>query len=212
MVSRLKLVVEGTLGAGNEEAWSVGFNFEPPADTVTPSQVQGWADNIVGAASTVFSATLLQRLSTSGRITAIRTLFYAAEGPALYSGLSFLPTPLPGTGSISLPPQCAVCVTLITDVAGRRYRGRYYWPTLTGSMSNNLKFAVPAGTAIAHASMLTELAERFPGPNVIRPAVYSAAGNVLTPVSAVRVGDVLDTQRRRRDNLTELFQGAVVPQ
>ena len=211
MVSRLKFIIEGTLGQGNEEAWSVGLHFRPPpGDPVSPSAVQGWCDNIVGAASTVFGTSLLQRLSTSGRITQVRANLYGDTGPAVYSGLSIFPSPLQGTGSITLPPQASVCVSLITGVSGRRFRGRFYWPALTGSMSNNLKFDVPAGTAIAYATMLTEIATRFPGDVDVAPVVYSQASDVLTPVSAVRVGDVLDTQRRRRDALTELFQQAPV--
>lgn len=210
MVERLRFTIEGDLGAGLEQ-WSSGCAFRPaPGFAADPADVQGWCENIYNAAATVFPVAVLNRMSSGCRITGVRAQYYGPSGPALYSGFRAFTTPLAGQGTISMPPQCSMVVSLLTSIAGRKFRGRMYWPNLAGSMTSSMKLTVPAGTATGFATMLNEIASRYPGPDIIEPAVYSAVDQALTSVTSVRVGDVVDTQRRRRDALTEIYQEAAL--
>lgn len=42
-------------------------------------------------------------------------------------------------------------------------------------------------------------------------SVYSPSKGILTPVTSIRVGDVFDVQRRRRDDMTEQYSSQVYP-
>jgi hypothetical protein len=45
----------------------------------------------------------------------------------------------------------------------------------------------------------------------VTPVVRNRTGHISTTVTSARVGDVIDTQRRRRNKLTETFVVVAVP-
>lgn len=114
-------------------------------------------------------------------------------------------------------PQLSTCVSLLTAVTrGRASRGRFYVPT--GAMG------VDSGTGRmtqSDAQTMTLAAQTFvnalnnqPGIDVNNPRVVVAsalgAPGPVRDVTAVAVGDVLDTQRRRRNDLPEVYTTAGV--
>lgn len=214
MVQRLKLVIGGTIGGGVEE-WSTSCHYSYPTGEVDGDALSTWA----GEVKTLFGAitaypelkTVLSSAVTIGNVSAYG---YPASGPAEFVGTSGN-VAQPGTGSASLPPQIALTATLRTALAGRRNRGRMYWPAMGADfgISAGQSFRYPNGGALADdiASYLTSIGDAWPGPTAIVPVVYSAVADTLTPVSEVSVGDVFDTQRRRRDEMVENYQSAPVP-
>lgn len=117
----------------------------------------------------------------------------------IVSGAAYAATGLGG----ALPPQCSIVATLRTGFASRSDTGRFYLPgpadvnltttgrlstAATGDISAELVAAFEAGNG---ASLGTEV------------IVYSRTHRSTVTVLSVDVGDVIDTQRRRRDKLIE---------
>jgi hypothetical protein len=114
-----------------------------------------------------------------------------------------------GTASQALPPECAVCVSLygyarnsfVPDA--RRKRGRLYLPGLStpyltseGLLGTGGTGAIATfGQGLAEALWDTELDSDHRGQLVIA----SRTGNLLSPVSYVRVDNHVDVQRRRQN-------------
>lgn len=99
--------------------------------------------------------------------------------------------------SNALPPQCAITVTFITDVRrrwGRFYIGGLSTPTLgtnTGRVSNDQAdgIADAAGAAFFNSAANWKV------------QVYGGGSPSSLPVRSIRVDDVFDVQRRRRNDL-----------
>jgi len=109
------------------------------------------------------------------------------------------------SGDSSLPPQVSVCVSFNTATAGSRARGRMFLPApdttalvATGRLSSAFRTAV--GPALQTYFNTMEAG----GHQVM---VVSSVGAVYTPyaVNNIRLGDVLDTQRRRRNSIAEVY-------
>lgn len=113
--------------------------------------------------------------------------------------------PVAGTGGGNqLPHEVSVVVSLKTSIASRRGRGRMYLPAPAyGSLttSGRLDFTIRDDIAQAAATYCATDAV-----NEMVAVVASKTGSLLTPVTQVRVGDVFDSQRRRRDSLIEAYK------
>jgi len=110
---------------------------------------------------------------------------------------------LAGTDStgVLLPPQLAVVCSLRTGVlASRAERGRFYMP---GPASDALDTGVLATATVG--TYITGLGAMFSAMTGagLSPAIYSRSAHTVKLVTEYDVGNVLDTQRRRRDKLTE---------
>ena len=116
-----------------------------------------------------------------------------------------------GTGTNNHPFQTAIAVSLRTAHPGPSGRGRIYWPAtgavisdstlrpnstlMTALVTDTKTYLKAIESAIAaQALVTTEL------------AVWSRLGAQLYPVHTLLAGDVLDSQRRRRDALVETYQ------
>lgn len=106
------------------------------------------------------------------------------------------------------PPQLSLAVSTVTaKVRGRGSKGRWFPPTavannaLTGGVVGG---SMPAAAATSAAQLITDVNGAVGGSCV----VYSFIGQTNNEIIAVRVGQVLDTQRRRRRSLPELYVSA----
>lgn len=109
-----------------------------------------------------------------------------------------------------LPAQCSPCVSLTTATAGSRARGRMFLPppdtttlTASGRMSAQSRTDLVAALDTFFGTMSSNGADCV---------VVSAVGGVYTtyPVNTIRLGDVFDTQRRRRNNIAEVYTSAAI--
>jgi hypothetical protein len=100
------------------------------------------------------------------------------------------------------PLQVAGVVSLMTPRAGSSGRGRVFLPQLRFPMGDQWRYATAAvdEVAVAFAGFLADLE-----PIVGAAQVFSYKG-FHSPVSAVRVGDVPDTQRSRREQMDEAYR------
>lgn len=124
-------------------------------------------------------------------------------------------TPPAGPGTSLIPAQNSVVLSLRTANATRKGRGRMYLPGLgnggldTSGMVNPTARGnvATAGAALMAAVQYTQGV----GPALeIAPVVIGQAGATFFKVKRCSVGSVVDAQRRRRLQLTEVYANADV--
>jgi len=107
----------------------------------------------------------------------------------------------------SLPPQVALAVTLRTALATRAGRGRIYLPPFAVSQVVNSRMnATNKGTTLtAVKGMFDTLIS-----DGHTPVLYGRTAHTVTPITTLALGDVFDTQRRRRDAYAETYTSTAV--
>jgi hypothetical protein len=109
-----------------------------------------------------------------------------------------------------LPAQCSPCISLTTATAGSRARGRMFLPPLAAAALSSVGriSSTPRG-------LILGVLDTFFGAmsaNAADCVVVSSVGGVYTtyPVNTIRLGDVIDTQRRRRNTIAEVYSSAAI--
>lgn len=121
-----------------------------------------------------------------------------------------------GTGSLRLPMQAAIVCSLRTNSPGGSGRGRNYWPALGATLDTQGRLSTPTALGIAndfktyYAAMASALATNFTGIS-FNLAVRSKETKSTPHVVRLQVGNVIDTQRRRRDAVPEAYQTVTIP-
>lgn len=114
-----------------------------------------------------------------------------------------------GLGGLStdegLPPQVAPCVSFVTATAGSRARGRMFLPAPDRTALTSAGRILAAYRTAWVAALQTYFNTMEAAGHVTQ--VVSSVGAVYTPyaVNAIRIGDVFDTQRRRRNSIAEVY-------
>lgn len=100
----------------------------------------------------------------------------------------------------SLPYQCAPAVSFRTNLATRAGRGRFYAPSLAVEFVAGGKMTSAAQTALLAGAedMVNSLTAAG-----LTTVLYGRTSHATQEVTRVDVGDVIDTQRRRRNKLVE---------
>lgn len=212
-MAHYRLSIVGTLGA-SPEVFSTGCAYVATGPPPTQGALNAWADAamIVMSGSNAGAVWFRGNISVSSYITNVRIYYYPSVGAPATLGAISTPASASGSGATVHPPQCATVVTLQTGIPGASYRGRMYVPMLAGSIGSGLtRTDLSASTATNFASLLEVLGSTASGGLADDPAVVSAAAGAVTPVTSVRIGNVVDTQRRRRDALNETFYSAPIP-
>jgi hypothetical protein len=138
---------------------------------------------------------------------------YAQGSPALLTYK--IPYPAFGGSTSVLPLQNSIAVSHRTQQTGPRGRGRSFWPAIDadsigadGTIGQTLREAIAGLQAV----LLTDLTLSTDGAgfNVI-PAVLAPSRVDYALINQVRVGSVMDTQRRRRNKIVEVYSNEAVP-
>ena len=111
------------------------------------------------------------------------------------------------------PPQSTVVVSHMTDGAGGRNRGRVYVP-FHGGTDNSQLLTSGVLTALSgnEVALFHALAAGVDLDTAyVTPAVISRQYRTYSTITAVRVGDEVDTQRRRRNARNEVYTSYPVP-
>lgn len=208
MANRLLFRIEGTMGSPAVENFSIGVNYAGVGGSglgdaaVLQDLAQSMADFL--ETGTSFQAAL-DELSTGVFLTRVSTYGYQGTGPAAAAGQAQISPGRQGSGTIDCPFQVARVISLLTGLPGARNRGRIYVPALSAGPSITGKSNPVPGYLAAWKVIFDQVATEWTGSAPIELGVYSASNDTVTPVTQLRAGDVLDTQRRRRDGLSEVY-------
>lgn len=214
-----RVTISGTMFGGTE-VWSTGFflgqesaDAEPGTGAMALDILAAWRTFYEHTNSKMSSAYITSQV----KIAAIGTDGHTDPGDVNYAYPS---TELNGAnGAVILPPQCALVVTLMSDrPRGKASKGRMYLPGLAampdlstgkllsatvGLIADNLKTFFDTIAASTNINDELILAAKASGPLGILPAQNDY-------VETLKVGDVIDTQRRRRNGLTETYTSRVL--
>lgn len=133
---------------------------------------------------------------------------YASGTPCLLTWTSSYPV---GTnGGDLLPLQNAAVASHRTLQTGRAGRGRAFLPGLTKSATDTdsrISSTVQGGLLSAQVALLEGLSYSgvLPGDPHVRPVVTGGNFTRYGVINQVRVGNIMDTQRRRRKSLPETY-------
>lgn len=199
---------------GTDEIGSFGFHMALPSGDISVSNYLGTGTNITAIAQACldFWNTNANDIPSGWGLSSTKIALIEADGkynPVAPAYEFIHENPVPGPTPVASAPQLSAVVTL-TSIRPRdpgRYN-RFYVPT-TAASNGPYKIQPTATASLAETTvdMLQEITTVMQQtiPN-IRPAVMSASGSGFnTSVETVRVGDVIDTQRRRRNKVAETY-------
>lgn len=203
-----RMILAGSLPGG--EVWSVGCAYKRE-DVITDNVIRDY-EALLDQANEVWdiiaawptSHPLRRLLSTGGSIQTVRWEYL--DGQTLEQAAEVSRTPVVGDGNMTKVFQTSLVFSLLSGRPGRSYRGRMYWPGLGAAISFSTgRLSTPTAQQAADAMsvFLKDAGRRGGGQPDVDPVIYSPKLDIVTPVTQVEVGDVLDTQRRRRDALVE---------
>ena len=211
----IRLVASGTT-VGGSEIWSTSWSIRAPftsgdrADEIEANFLPGavaairsWFTSADACVHTTATLDLVKAnmVGPDGRYVSSDETVLAEVAPPVNGGKS---------GSF-LPPQCTVAVSLLTgSTRGLAHRGRFYPPaTAVGvdSATGGLVQSEQQSMATAAATLISAL-NAIEGYEVI--VASDTREGAFRAVTAVEVGSVIDTQRRRRSALPEQYLRAAV--
>lgn len=211
----IKVTIKGSFISG--EVWSInptfGFgDFGSISPTVSEMNAAAVAVNAVNPGTG-----MLGLLSTGASITGCRIEARSLDGTLQAVSENNRSSALAGTGTPLCPPQTSVAISLRTDTAGGRGRGRLYWPALNVTLStstlrwNNTQMSTILGETKTYLSALSEALNTAFGETNAALDVWSRANAARPYVTSIMLGNVVDTQRRRRDTMPEAYIAVAYP-
>lgn len=198
----------GPQGAPVEEfAFGIRMGIPGVVNPALPAATQAAADEFHEAFKAYMGAPGLDFIAD---VATRETKLYeiGANGRIIATPLVATGEPTIGTGTRKTPWQCAIAVTLFTGGLGKGRFGRYYLPptevtlgvdgTLTDSFQTN-----HADQAALFVEALNDIGSTRGGVSAVVASKIGVGTNKR--VTSIRVGQVVDTQRRRRRSLDEAY-------
>lgn len=198
-----------------QEIWVNSINFGKETADVGYSGVDlsAYAESVAEHVSTWFSDAR-SAISPYAQLEWVKLAVISKEG--LYvkeAGIYDLDTPVPGAYAgldNTIAPQLSIAQTFTTSVLrGPGRFGRIYPPINAVSVEHTGKVAPTRvlGQAQATAKLLTDINTELGSLDTgVRAIVASKVGNgVNAAIRGVKVGDVVDTQRSRRNAFEESY-------
>lgn len=208
------VTISGTMLGGNE-IWQTGFymgklngDSEVPAqataDFIRDKWLAIWTNGANGFNQAfTFNQVKMARLGLDGRYdgSAVVTSFPGAAAQG-------------GAGGGPLPPQVSLVATTIAGSGkGLAGKGRMYLPGISFAIDNTGHLGNIETQKVA--DYLTQFFQDiYADPSTPDVAINASKGSAKflgvgarnVPINGIRVGNVYDTQRRRRDALTETYK------
>lgn len=203
-----RLRIQGSLPQG--EVWSINPSFIGNFDTSPPSTaaLEDWAQNAADFLQTSTPTNLLGVLSSAATIDSVRAEAYGTDGRLENYAEAPLTASRAGTGTLNCPVITSLVCSLYTGIPGRSFRGRFYWPGLgLGLDADTGRIPITAAATLAgdFNTMLVGLQASAPSTPALVLGVYSKTRGSGTAVTQLRVGDIPDSWRGRRDAVQEAY-------
>jgi len=205
--------IQGSLPGS--EVWNCGLRTGVIGGIPSNANLAAAATTVANAFATVFTTTN-NSIGTTVTLDQVTARFINAAGATVDLASNPPAATTIGSGSVTKPNQCAVVVTLLTQSPTRRGRGRIYLPVLAGAMSNG-RMAGTQTNSLAdtmrtcintiNTAITTSLSAQICVQSQVAP-LTAASVNLVT---GIRVGDIIDTQRGRRDGMSEAYSLRNIP-
>jgi hypothetical protein len=213
-----RVTFSGTMFGGAEQ-WSTGFwlgqegsDAQDPTDAMATYLLDAWrvffnkGDTSISSQYSTTQCKVAQFLDT-GR-TDLTKVHYAFPTTALVGG----------NASETLPPQCSIVATLLSDrPRGLASKGRMYLPGIATAVGINGKMSTIRRDTIALNLRAFFNTVRAGTDFTDRPILVAKGIGPLPALTAqndyiqtIRIGDVIDTQRRRRNQLVESYKTEIL--
>lgn len=213
-----RVTMSGSMYAGGE-IWTTGF-YAGGTGTDAPEPTDAMAEMVADEWQTFFTSVSV-KVAYLFKTATIKVTPISAAGvidvPKIKS-FSY-PTAIEGahTGNGN-PPQCSVVATLIADSGvGLAGKGRMYLPGIGSGIDTTGHLATSDANAIASAlaTFFANVNGSFDNPGLAinashRPIVIGDPTPINRVLTSVRVGNVFDTQRRRRNALAETYSSDTI--
>lgn len=199
---------------GGSEIWTTGFYAgNVDSDSAVPNE--SMAQTVKDAWQTFFTATS-SVIGYTWQTLGVKVAQLNTDGTTNLDAVvtSYYTTPISGqSAGAGFPPQISVVATLLADNGrGLAGKGRMYLPGVCPGITGTGHLTVGANNTIANSmsTFFEDIAADFDSPGLLinaskgRKAPLIGAG-VSRQVTHIRVGDVYDTQRRRRNQLVESY-------
>lgn len=198
---------QDTTNTHAEVNWT-GRSQGTPGATIGAQEQGQLAEAMYTFCSTIKGAQALQFRWTHVKLAGIYPL--NGEGKYATPASSFtFKTPVAPTLTNTMPPQDAICVSLRTNVVGRRGRGRVFIPGATvNALTADGLVASATRTLLANAMVnLVDSLENstFGNDGSYRVVICSAGSTTGVIPREVRVGDEWDSQRSRENARNETY-------
>lgn len=205
---------------GGQEEWNTGFYLGSETADLTPDPTLLEAQTIAGLWQTFFTAANAG-ISNDYRTIGVKVAQVGAAGNVDSSLTQFYnyPTAITGNNSgANFPPQISLVATLATIRArGHGSKGRMYLPGVMHSVDASGRIET------ANVVFIINLLKTFfdavnahadiPGVVVLNSAQVTtpvARAAVINEIQSLKIGNVYDTQRRRRAQLQESYSTAAL--
>jgi hypothetical protein len=208
-----RVTLSGTMFGGAEQ-WSTGFFLGQESANAADGSTAA-CDAILNAWRTFFTSTTSyvssQYVTTQCKIAKINTDGHTDLAKVFYG---YPATALVGQqGTNTHPPQCTLALTLQSDrPRGLASKGRMYLPGISAAMQGDGKISAANRDSIC-LNMKTFFDTIAANADVPDTLILAAKGTGPFPeftaqndfVQTIKLGNVIDTQRRRRNGLVESY-------
>jgi len=211
----IRVSIVGSAPGG--EVWSVNPVWQiggvSTAEDITTDEAATMATAV---AAIVTPTPLLLAMNPGFRVVSARVEARRWDGTLAAQAEANRVSPGIGTGTAPHPFQTAVVTSLRTAGIGASGRGRLYWPAtgmVLDASSNRPAAALVTSTLSGMKTLLTSITAALDVTLTNSPvlSVWSRKNLSTLPVNQIQMGDVLDVQRRRRDQLIETYQSLAMP-
>lgn len=208
----VKVTFSGTMFSG-AEIWSTGFYLGWENQDATAITDQGIAD--VSAAWETFFETSNSSISLEYQYTMCKMAVINNDGKTLADSAHYYSPQTAvsgGAGGSALPPQIALVATLANSLPrGLATKGRMFLPGVNGAVGadGRISSAVQNNVATNLKTFFDTIYNDADLPG--NPVLASVGRGLLNTdgairnISQIRIGNVYDTQRRRRNALQETY-------
>lgn len=208
-----RVTFSGTMWGGAEE-WSTGmFLGQENEDSAPPTQTS--TEALAAHFRTAFVAANAY-ISGSYSFTVAKTASIAVEGTTIEDEVFYAPpltAAVGGNGAVRLPSQCALALTMYSQrPRGKAAKGRMYLPGV--AVQPGTDGYLPASNAGFIIDVWEDFFNAVKGDTDIPDVpILAAKGTGLFPaltaqndyIIGLKLGNVIDTQRRRRNGLSETY-------
>lgn len=198
-------VVSTTTHLNKQQGWT--------GDASGGTNVTDADQDAIAEAAWSFVDTLKSYIPNSYHVESIRLYALDDNLRAPVAPCIYVPsTTLAGTGSSALPPQVALVVSTNSATIGRKGRGRFYvGPLANGAISADGKAGSTVRSTALNGAQTLLNALRIDGTGTATayaPVTVHRGTTTCSVINKVRVDELFDTQRRRRNRVSGTYTAA----